>query len=1212
MKKLSLIMLMACLSLLFAETVSYQEVISAPSVSRSGKLLEGTNDQTATVGKPELPMKAYRFVLPYANKLDEIVVKFTDEKILSGRYDIQPVGEPAIIGQPVSLPEKNDPVWKKNENYPEKNYELVTVQRKNGIDIAYINVFPYKFNPVSRKLSYFENISVELETSYDSKIKDAQDRKILKSDKVIESLERLTVNAELADSYPAQNIYSPSSRLVDLNDPSEMIIITNEDFVEFFQGYEEWKEEHNIQTAIYTVEDIYASFSNGDNATKVRDFIIEAYEAWGSSDHPLEYVILGGDDEICPVRHCWGYVNEEGSIPTEEYFGNLDGNWNADGDNVFGEQNDGVDFVPEVSIGRFTGDNLQDFQNMFKKIKSYTDYPYSYLDNATMVGEQLNDSPIVWGKTHKEQISESPLYLPTYYRVTGLYQEDGTFTTQNLIDHINNIDAGNQPPGIMNHMGHCNWNLLMTLSPNDIDNLTNTSYPFLYSQGCYPLAFDQQESGNTESVGEHILFAEGGTMGFVGNTRYGWYSYNAQGSSQHFDKRYFYGLFTEEIRAIGKCNDYTKEVLANYVNQPTFRWSHFELMTAGDPSIEIINGEGNLSDVSLAYANVSEHNGDDGVINPGEQVEIGVTLMTNGDYAPMNGTIATIMPVNEFASVFGEASREIGDINSGDFADNNDDPFIIQLADDCPVGEVELAIIVEANIGTTGYIKKKLFTSVISSANYQNFPYENDGIGISSNVVAVDLDNNGILETVTADLDGNVLAVNAETGELIPGFPVNIGGSVTPSIAVGNIDDDPELEIVAVTSGPCTVTAVNHDGSTVFTKSDFIVLLGNPAIYDITGDGKGEVIIGGFSKNLYAVKGNGEDVPGFPVLLSEKVYAAAGIGDIDGDNENEIVVGTFDGKLQSVEFDGSLTPGYPIDLGGQINTSPVFAEGKVVVGGSSPNKLYITANGTVESTIDLPQKLSESASAANLNDDPEKEIVFCAKNGMLYVVDANGSNLPGWPKDLGNSVVGSPIIADLDNNGSNDIIMMDNVGTVHAFDAEGNYLQLFPLVTGTSTNSNLTVSDIDNNGTAELISGNNIGISVLDLKYECGDLTAWPTFRSSVTRTGNYDSSVDKEENEINPFETALISNYPNPFNPNTTIKFNLSESDARHPVSVTVYNVKGQVVKVFAKDKGNVGINFINWNGVNDQNETVTSGVYFYKLNTNSKTQVNKMLLMK
>ncbi|HOT40975.1 MAG TPA: C25 family cysteine peptidase, partial [Candidatus Syntrophosphaera thermopropionivorans] len=78
---------------------------------------------------------------------------------------------------------------------------------------------------------------------------------------------------------------------------------------------------------------------------------------------PLEYVILGGDDEIIPDRGCFCAVGEtiDLRIPTDIYYSNLDGNWNADGDQIWGEINDQVDYLPEVHIGRFPAETAIEF-----------------------------------------------------------------------------------------------------------------------------------------------------------------------------------------------------------------------------------------------------------------------------------------------------------------------------------------------------------------------------------------------------------------------------------------------------------------------------------------------------------------------------------------------------------------------------------------------------------------------------------------------------------------------------------------------------------------------------------------------------------------------------------------------------------------------------------------------------------------------------------
>lgn len=91
---------------------------------------------------------------------------------------------------------------------------------------------------------------------------------------------------------------------------------------------------------------------------------------------------------------------------------------------------------------------------------------------------------------------------------------------------------------------------------------------------------------------------------------------------------------------------------------------------------------------------------------------------------------------------------------------------------------------------------------------------------------------------------------------------------------------------------------------------------------------------------------------------------------------------------------------------------------------------------------------------------------------------------------------------------------------------------------------------------------------------------------------------------------TELYDNYPNPFNPMTTISFYLAE-DA--DVTLRVYNITGQHVKTLIKGQAMASAQHtVSWNGTDDQGHPVGSGVFFYRLNAGDKTFVKKMVLMK
>lgn len=96
--------------------------------------------------------------------------------------------------------------------------------------------------------------------------------------------------------------------------------------------------------------------------------------------------------------------------------------------------------------------------------------------------------------------------------------------------------------------------------------------------------------------------------------------------------------------------------------------------------------------------------------------------------------------------------------------------------------------------------------------------------------------------------------------------------------------------------------------------------------------------------------------------------------------------------------------------------------------------------------------------------------------------------------------------------------------------------------------------------------------------------------------------------NEL-PLITELQGNYPNPFNPSTTISFSISENSIR--TELIVYNIRGQKVKALINDNLSAGKHEIEWNGKDDFGKSVASGIYFYKMKAGKYKFTKKMILM-
>jgi tetratricopeptide (TPR) repeat protein len=104
---------------------------------------------------------------------------------------------------------------------------------------------------------------------------------------------------------------------------------------------------------------------------------------------------------------------------------------------------------------------------------------------------------------------------------------------------------------------------------------------------------------------------------------------------------------------------------------------------------------------------------------------------------------------------------------------------------------------------------------------------------------------------------------------------------------------------------------------------------------------------------------------------------------------------------------------------------------------------------------------------------------------------------------------------------------------------------------------------------------------------------------------------LSKSESHLTPpiITTTLDQNYPNPFNPITTICYSLSKGSK---CNLAIYNIKGQKVKELVSTSKSKGKYRVIWDGKDDSGKQVSSGIYFYRLDTKDKVITRKMILMK
>lgn len=210
------------------------------------------------------------------------------------------------------------------------------------------------------------------------------------------------------------------------------------------------------------------------------------------------------------------------------------------------------------------------------------------------------------------------------------------------------------------------------------------------------------------------------------------------------------------------------------------------------------------------------------------------------------------------------------------------------------------------------------------------------------------------------NLDGSQLW-EVQTGDVTPGPANGFRDPVMGTPAIGDVDGDGTMEVVfgALDHRLYVVNGENgaSNNAAIWPKDMNDTVFSSPALHDMDGDGRLDIIIGTdyyltSGGRLRVLRYNGTELAGFPKEIDQVVSSSPAVGDIDGDGKPEIVHGTgtfFPSRLERVyawKCDGSAVPGWPVTVSGQVHTSPALAN----LDADAALEVVVTADNTRSST----------------------------------------------------------------------------------------------------------------------------------------------------------------------------------------------------------------------------------------------------------------------
>jgi gingipain R len=334
--------------------------------------------------------------------------------------------------------------------YPGKLAEAGTPYILRDTRGVTVSVYPYQYNPVTKVLRIYHNITVKVVTQGQEGVNHKT-----ASAKPVSSLfanlyRNHYINAKTFDVVPQVS--------------SEILFIAPEEFVETIAPLADWKTQSGIKATVATLNE------TGYDSESIKQYITGFY-----AENPgLVYVMLVGDHENVP-GYSYGLTGANEELWSDSYYGQLEGD----------------DYYPELFVGRFSG-TVDDVANMVSRTLEYETAPLEgdWMTRFMGIGSNEGDGYGDDGEPDWQHLRNIGSQLLDYGYTYGYEFFDGSHGENDLEESPSNVmiaDAVNAGVGLINYTGHGATEFFATgwFGNTDVLGLTNTSqYPFIVSVAC--------------------------------------------------------------------------------------------------------------------------------------------------------------------------------------------------------------------------------------------------------------------------------------------------------------------------------------------------------------------------------------------------------------------------------------------------------------------------------------------------------------------------------------------------------------------------------------------------------------------------------------------------------------------------------------------------------------------------------------------------------
>lgn len=565
-----------------ANTIDYAIV---PEQGYDRLVLDQTSSMPHAPGCPEIPVIVFTYLIPRDQIARDIVVIAEEWDEIPGSILLFPTQSATSIETSAIFVDPDPRVYQSMQAFPSNPIHAYSCGTIRGCRVLQIAVAAFRYIPAEQRLYRVKRLALDIiceyarpssllpfrTSRYGSKSYEYfLSKTVLNKEAIYDKrfMPQVPVLDDRSDPLSAEPTDLPSL----LGPPVDMVIITTTPQSDAYQRYADLKKLCGLNTVVKTLSWIRQHYSGVDDADRIRNFIREAMQYWG-----VMFVLLGGDPPVMPTRYVWVdrsliYPSLWLPIASDLYFSDLDGNWNYDGDEKFGELCDSLDLYPDVFIGRIPSAAALDVEEYMEKIRSYT-FP-EHLSHQTKALFFSSYLAVNWpGLPYAVELAAR---LPDYFQKSFISEYNGTLTIEALHDSIH---AGF---GIVTGIGHGDVNTMcfhynpprMNFNNFFYDSLANSDlYSIMVVVTCYTNPFQ------ADCLGEHWLMnPAGGGIAYIGPTS------SSEGSiHKEYMKLVFDSLFTlplAQTLALAKVFFIPNAQYSNW-----HRVHQFSLSLLGDPTL---------------------------------------------------------------------------------------------------------------------------------------------------------------------------------------------------------------------------------------------------------------------------------------------------------------------------------------------------------------------------------------------------------------------------------------------------------------------------------------------------------------------------------------------------------------------------------------------------------------------------------------------------